>query len=260
MLELKLIHIYKNALVWIFIDWWNYWWHGLNNEGNCYSLEINLFIKRRAKAWATLNASIVRKRIYNIRVCLNTKMPRYLDGDFNNQDTYDDCLYCKFLRVLFIVKRVQLGIVLYFIRPTWHLTIVRNRSTDCTSTSRVYMYSYAWSMYAWTFVCTPGCTCAHVHNDVIKYFPRHWHFVRGIHWPPVNSPHRGQLRGALMFSLICTWNQQLSKQWRRLWFETPLRSLWHHCFVSTRSYQYTGQAFCVLYRFLSIFLNYFCCH
>ena len=30
-------------------------------------------------------------------------------------------------------------------------------------------------------------------------------FVRGIHWSPVNSPHRGQWRGALMFSLICVW-------------------------------------------------------
>ena len=30
-------------------------------------------------------------------------------------------------------------------------------------------------------------------------------FVRGIHRWPVNSPHKGQWRGALMFSLICTW-------------------------------------------------------
>ena len=29
------------------------------------------------------------------------------------------------------------------------------------------------------------------------------HFVRWIHRPPVNSPHKGQWRGALMFSLIC---------------------------------------------------------
>ena len=27
----------------------------------------------------------------------------------------------------------------------------------------------------------------------------------GIHWSPVNSPHKGQRRGALMFPLICTW-------------------------------------------------------
>ena len=38
-----------------------------------------------------------------------------------------------------------------------------------------------------------------------KYFPRYWPFVQGIHRFPVNSPHRGQWRGALMFSLICTW-------------------------------------------------------
>ena len=34
-----------------------------------------------------------------------------------------------------------------------------------------------------------------------KYFPRYWPFVPGIHRSPVNSPHKGQWRGALMFSL-----------------------------------------------------------
>ena len=45
------------------------------------------------------------------------------------------------------------------------------------------------------------------HDDVIKwkYFPRYWPFVRGIHRWPVNSPHKGQWCGALMFSLICIW-------------------------------------------------------
>ena len=28
---------------------------------------------------------------------------------------------------------------------------------------------------------------------------------RGIHWGPVNSSHKGQWRGVLMFSLICVW-------------------------------------------------------
>ena len=42
------------------------------------------------------------------------------------------------------------------------------------------------------------------HDDVIKWkqFPRYWPFVRGIHRSPVNSPHKGQWRRALMFSLI----------------------------------------------------------
>ena len=30
-------------------------------------------------------------------------------------------------------------------------------------------------------------------------------FVRGIHRSPVNSPHKGQWRRALLFSLICAW-------------------------------------------------------
>ena len=45
------------------------------------------------------------------------------------------------------------------------------------------------------------------HDDVMKWkhLPRYWPFVRGIHRSPVNSPHKGQWRGALMFSLICAW-------------------------------------------------------
>ena len=46
-----------------------------------------------------------------------------------------------------------------------------------------------------------------VHDDVIKWkhFPCNWHFVRGIHRWPVNFPHKGQWRGALMFFFICSW-------------------------------------------------------
>ena len=46
-----------------------------------------------------------------------------------------------------------------------------------------------------------------LHDDVInwKHFPCHWPFVRGIHRSPVNSQHKGQWRGALMFSLIRSW-------------------------------------------------------
>ena len=88
--------------------------------------------------------------------------------------------------------------------------------------------------------CCVGCLaklhiyyffCAH--DDVIKWkhFPRYWPFVRGIHRSPVNSPHKGQWRGALMFSLICALNKRLSKQSWGWWFETPSRSLWRHCNV-----------------------------
>ena len=52
-----------------------------------------------------------------------------------------------------------------------------------------------------------ACTIPGAHDDVIKWkhFSRHWPFVRGIHRSLANFPHKGQWRGALMFSLICVW-------------------------------------------------------
>ena len=45
------------------------------------------------------------------------------------------------------------------------------------------------------------------HDDVIKWkhFPRNCPFVRETRRSPGNFPHKGQWRGALMFSLIYTW-------------------------------------------------------
>ena len=45
------------------------------------------------------------------------------------------------------------------------------------------------------------------HDDakIWKYPPRYRPFVRGLNPDPVNAPHKGQWRGALMFSLICVW-------------------------------------------------------
>ena len=54
-----------------------------------------------------------------------------------------------------------------------------------------------------------------------KHFGRYWPFVWGIQWLPVNSPLKGQWRGAFMFSLICTWtnnwvnNRDAGDLWRR---------------------------------------------
>ena len=49
-----------------------------------------------------------------------------------------------------------------------------------------------------------------------KHFLRYWPFVWGIHRWPVNFPHKGQWRGAL----ICALNKRLSKQSWGWWFET----------------------------------------
>ena len=76
-----------------------------------------------------------------------------------------------------------------------------------------------------------ACCCPYTHDDVIKWkhFPRYWPFVRGIHRLSVNSPNKGQWRGTFDVFFDLRLNQQLSKKWRRRWFETSSRSLWRHC-------------------------------
>ena len=80
------------------------------------------------------------------------------------------------------------------------------------------------------------CEPERKHHDVTlwKHFPRYWPFLRGLHRslvnpPPPPPPPKGQWRGAFLFSLICTLKKRLSKQSWGWWFETPSRSLWHHC-------------------------------
>ena len=46
---------------------------------------------------------------------------------------------------------------------------------------------------------------------------------------PVNSPQKGQRRGALMFFFDLHLNERLSKQSWGWWLETPLCPSWRHC-------------------------------
>ena len=57
----------------------------------------------------------------------------------------------------------------------------------------------------------------------IKKIPRYWPYVRRIHRSTINSPHKGQWRGALMFSFILysinkwIWKMQPDKGWLLFW-------------------------------------------
>ena len=55
---------------------------------------------------------------------------------------------------------------------------------------------------------------------------------------PVNSPHKGQWRGALIFFFDLRLNKRLSKQPRGWWFEMPSWSLWRQCNVMTVTSQW----------------------
>ena len=71
----------------------------------------------------------------------------------------------------------------------------------------VHFIFFVWKEDSYILLCHAYSMMTNTHDDVIKWkhFPHCWPFVRGIHWSPVNSPHRGHWRGALMFSLICAW-------------------------------------------------------
>ena len=80
-----------------------------------------------------------------------------------------------------------------------------------------------------------------IHDNVIKWnFPRYWPFVRGIHRSPVNSPHKGQWRGALMFSLICAW----TNAWVSNREAGDLRRHWVHYGVTVMFLKSTNPSAC----------------
>ena len=85
------------------------------------------------------------------------------------------------------------------------------------------------------------------YDDVTKWkhFPRYWPFVRGIHRSPVNSPHKGQWRWALVFSLICTRKNGWVNN-REAGDLTPSRPLWRYWNVehSVWSNQHKGWCAC----------------
>ena len=76
------------------------------------------------------------------------------------------------------------------------------QTTDHLSTISILKWCQHFSFVALSLLSRQGGLC---HDDVIKWkhCPRYWPFARGIHRSPVNSPHKGQWRGALMFTLIC---------------------------------------------------------
>ena len=81
-----------------------------------------------------------------------------------------------------------------------HVSHIR-RYYNCWSLRCSWSIACRWcSNYIFIFDLTP-------HDDVIKWkhFPRNWPFVREIRRSPVNSPHKGEWRGALMLSVICVW-------------------------------------------------------
>ena len=92
-------------------------------------------------------------------------------------------------------------------------------------------------------------------DDVIKWktFPRYWPWVRGFHRSPGDSPHKGQWRGTLTFSLISAWingwaNNRDTGDLRRhrTHFDVTVTHSWSRCCQGGNSY----------YKFKIIVLEY----
>ena len=136
-----------------------------------------------------------------------------------SQAWISNCLGCNYLSLsgipapgtnVLICPTVSVAPAGPFYPPNW-CTVYRHHTTLVIGLFPVYPTEYAHR------------------DDVIKWkhFPRYWPFVRGIHRSPVNSPHKGQWRGVLMFSLICAWiNGWVNNQ------EADLRRHCAHCDVT----------------------------
>ena len=102
----------------------------------------------------------------------------------------------------------------------WHLYNWLLDKTWCKFQRRVWKISVAGSMLLkafWKFCGVPAMlqfllflsslSLFDRYDDVIKWkhFSPYWPFVRGIYRSPVNSLHKCQWRGALIFSFTCAW-------------------------------------------------------
>ena len=86
---------------------------------------------------------------------------------------------CKWVIVPAILQRYT-----HYSRKAYTAIWKRTECQDCNKTLRPRLTWYCHQM---------------------EHLLRYWPFMRGIHRWQVNSPHEGQWRGALMFSLICGW-------------------------------------------------------
>ena len=94
--------------------------------------------------------------------------------------------------------------------------------TDLNMISTCFVQVYVLSGISCTFWFIVQSQRGHLFRADDGIVMQHYKpFLRGINPSPVDSPHKGQWRGALKCSLIYA----RTNGWHR-WFETPL---WRHC-------------------------------
>ena len=122
----------------------------------------------------------------------------------HSPSTANDKYCCGVMRVFIHLEQYQSNDLLKFGGLVYNImrhTIIQH--TAATKNGR----HFADDIFKSILLLENCCGLIQLHDDIIKWkhFPRFWFFVRGIHRSPVDSPHKGQWRGALMFSQICAW-------------------------------------------------------
>ena len=117
----------------------------------------------------------------------------------------------------------------------WSKLLERARLTRQTLLLRSQKSS--WPDTSTTSLCWYDRVDETLHDDVIKWkhFPRYWHFVGGIHRSTVDSFHKGQWRGAFVFSLMGAWTSGDLRHHGTHCDITVMISVRHFLFVSFNS-------------------------
>ena len=149
-----------------------------------------VFILKQSQGLTSIAIPVLKIRrsrdhpIFNMGIPIPGKDGLYIETKPRMQ------LYMKYsFPVLYVRDRDQCWCWPLSYSTAWHQEAIRH--------SR-HMFS---AFIAWSSIHIQSKLDATIHDNVIKWkhFPRYWPFVRGIHRSPVNSPHKGQWRGALVF-------------------------------------------------------------
>ena len=125
--------------------------------------------------------------------------------------------------------------------------LVKCRDRNLKDMGKIYLYRMTWkTQQSAKTACFLGmyyimlCIIACIHNDETLSWWRHQietfsallAICAGNSPVPVNSLHKGQWRGALMFSLICVWINGWANNREAGDLRRPSRPLWRHRNVS----------------------------